>query len=231
MRRKHKVFLVLLAACIISVGFRMLRPKEQARETQVPARAEEIRTMAKRGPDAGTAPAGTETREEAETQGYKYNQDTEREMDVDTSYLSNFLGEGKQFILKKQIQQLAGEKAESADCLPYTRSDPDGMRLEFYILLDTGGILQGFYDFRNGKTAVQESELTEEDVWDLQAEEEEWMKQEEQKAEEKERKRAARAAEKAARESEEAVRKRQETETGAVPETGHPVEIELEEEG
>lgn len=233
MKRKQKVFLVLLAVCVIAVGFRMLQPQGQAWEAQTPTQAEEIKTLqkSKNSPDTGTSMIGhTEAQEETETLGYKYNQDAARKMDIDISYLSNFLGEGKQFILKKQIQQLAGEGARSADCLPYTRSDADGMRLEFYIFLDTGDILQGSYDFQNGKTSVQESGLTEEDVWGLKAEEEEWMRQEEEKAEEKERKRVAKRAKEAARESEEAARKQQGKETDTVAETGQPVEIELEEE-
>lgn len=227
MKRKQKVMLAALLLCFGVIGYMMFfrqgnQPAESGEgKTNVLARQSYPRDS--NASETVTSQGGPGT-SALQTEGSKYNQDKSKEMTVDTSYLSNFLGDGKQFILKRQIQQLVGGEAKTAACLPYTRSDPEGMRQEFYILLDTGGILQGFYGFQSGKTQVEVSDLTEEDVWALQEEDEAQLKREQEEAEESERKRAEEEAKKAAREAKaakKAARKQREseTQTEVLPET------------
>lgn len=217
MKRKYKVLLAALLLCFAVIGFQMVgqwgKKPEPSGNMAVGVVQRDNRPL-----DTGQGESSISTQAAAAPQAEgKYNQEESRKMDVDTGYLSNFLGEGKRFILKKQIQQLAGGRAASAACLPYTRSDPEEMRLEFYILLDTGEILQGYYGFQSAKIQVQESSLSEEDVWALQEEEEAKLEREREEAEESERKRAEkekRAARKAARKQ-----RKEETEGQQEPET------------
>lgn len=235
MKRKQKVLLAVLLVFAGIIGLQLFF--QQERQPEGPGTEKMDVPVSHSRPinvyqTETTVGKGATEPLETQAQGSKYNQDESRQMTVDISYLSNFLGEGKQFILKRQIQQLVGGEAKTAACLSYTRSDPEGMRLEFFLLLDTEEILKGSYGFQNGKTQVERSDLTEADVWALKEEEEAKIKREQEAAEESERQRKAeeaRKAEKRARKAKEKDAKRQQ-ETDLLTETAEETgELEVEE--
>ena len=146
---------------------------------------------------------------EAETQAAKSKYEIDvTDLQMELSYIEDFIGKGKQFILKRQIQAL-GTEAKSVRCLEYERSVPEDMRMELFFLLDTGEIIQGYYNYNTRETTVERSTLTEDDVWALKEAEEQALKleaeerervkaEEEKKLKEEERKKAEAQAKKKA---------------------------------
>lgn len=160
-----------------------------------------------------------QSKEEPQTKS-KY-EETVAEIEMDLTYLSDFIGRGKQFILKRQIQMLA-EGASSVTCLEYQRSVPEDMRMEFFFLLDTGAILKGYYSYHTREMSVERTDLVEEDVWQLQEEEKQRLEQEAKVKQEAEQKAAQEEAERKA--EEEAKRKTEEESQNQV----EPAEQEIE---
>lgn len=116
----------------------------------------------------------------------KYEKSSTNEISVDFTYLDNFLGAGKQFILQMQLQQLLGDEINSARCLEYQKIDQEGTQTEFYILLNTGQIVKVLYSFRSDRFTTELTQLQEQDVWEMKEAEERALESESQAQQETE---------------------------------------------
>lgn len=190
LRKRHKIVIGFSLCCCIAVFVSGRAMKDKPPENRL-----EVGNTQMMEWDISDI---SEREEEPQTEvKSRYEEDGAEKMEIDLSYLDNFLGRGKQFVIKRQILQQVGGQAASASCLEYQTGDPDGMRTEFYILLDTGRILIGRYDFASGTSSVEQTDLTEEDVWNKKEEEErdvkEYEEAEKKKAEKRERQKKKKA--------------------------------------
>lgn len=176
MTKKNKILVTSLGACIALTAAWMLWAKDNS---SIKTREEKAKQVSEnysldKGKDQVVQ------NQEKPPQISKYEERL-TDIEVDLTYLEDFIGRGKQFILKRQIQSLI-DGATSVICLEYQRSVPDDMRMEFFFLCDTGEILKGYYNYHTRETSVECTDLSEGDVWAMQEKEKTALEKEENKA-------------------------------------------------
>lgn len=213
MRKRYKMMLVLIGGCVLMTGVFFLKGSRSTKIQQdedAGGRSLEYQMAEGTGqsisPDSQSGYAGQAAQEETVAAKSIYEREADKELVMDLAYIEDFISRGKQFILKRQIRAAAGDAA-SVKCLEYQVSDPDDMRMEFFLLLNTGEVLKGYYSYYTAETSVEKSDLTEAAVYQMMEEEKQALEAERKMEEQKKQEAAKQAAEKKEQENKEAEKK------------------------
>lgn len=223
MRKRFKIMLLLIGGCMLMTGVFLLKGSRntvthtekgdgsQSREYQMVDGTGQ--SISQGGPSEYE---GEAAQEETPVIQSKYELAADKELTMDLSYIADFISRGKQFILKRQIRAVAGEASE-VKCLEYQISDPEDMRMEFFLLLNTGEVLRGYYSYYTAETSVEKSDLTEEAVYQMMEEEKQMLEAERKKAEQEKLEAAKQAEKEKETEKKSETKKKIETEADTQP--------------